>query len=74
MIINETITTKLHYKDIALIAVAMCEYQRLYKDTANPEILQRMNHLVDRLGVELYNCWKRKSLRNIFLYISYNFS
>ena len=31
--INEEITTKLHYKDIALIAVAMGEYQRLYKET-----------------------------------------
>ena len=53
--INETITTKLHYKDIALIATAMGEYQQLYKETANKEILQRMTRLVDRLGEEMYN-------------------
>jgi len=53
--INETITTELHYKDIALIAVAMGEYQRLHKDTADDEIIQRMINLVNRLGVEMYN-------------------
>ena len=54
--INEIITTKLHCKEIVLIAVAMGEYQRLYKDTANKETLQEMAHLVNRLGVEMYNC------------------
>lgn len=53
--INETITTELHYKDIALIAVAMGEYQRLYKETADKKTLQRMIRLVNRLGEELYN-------------------
>lgn len=53
--INETIITKLHYNDIALIAVAMGEYQRIYKDTADVEVLQRMVRLVDRLGVEMCN-------------------
>ncbi len=53
--INETIITELHYKDIALIVVAIGEYQRLYKDTADKEVLQRMANLVDRLGVEMYN-------------------
>jgi len=53
--INETIKTELHYKDIALISVAMGEYQRLYKETADKEVLQRMANLVNRLGVEMYN-------------------
>ena len=30
--INEKIVTELHYKDVALIAVAMGIYQNLYKD------------------------------------------
>ena len=54
--INETIDTKLHYKDIALIAVALGLYQEKYKDTANPETLQRAKNLVDRLGYEMYDC------------------
>ena len=54
--INETITTKLHYKDIALIAVAMGMYQEQYKDTADKDILDRMKKLVDRLGHEMANC------------------
>jgi hypothetical protein len=53
--INETIKTELHYKDIALIAVAMGEYQRLYKKTADKSVLQRMERLVNRLGEEMYN-------------------
>ena len=53
--INETIRTELHYKDVVLIAVAMGEYQRLYKDTADKAILQRMGRLVDRLGIEMSN-------------------
>lgn len=53
--INETITTELHYKDIAVIAVAIGEYQILHKDTADEEIIQRMINLVNRLGVEMYD-------------------
>jgi predicted SpoU family rRNA methylase len=53
--INEEITTTLHYKDICLIAVTFGEYQTLYKDTADEEILTRMRNLVNRLGVEMYN-------------------
>jgi len=53
--INETIKTELHNKDIALIVVAMGEYQRLYKDTADKDILQRMTELVNRLGYEMYD-------------------
>jgi len=53
--INETITTTLHYKDIALIAVAMGLYMEQYKDTADKDILERMRNLVDRLGYELYD-------------------
>lgn len=54
--INETIKTELHYKEIALIAVAMGEYQRLYKDTTKKEVLKEMERLVNRLGVEMHNC------------------
>lgn len=53
--INETITTTLHYKDIALIAIAMGEYKKLYKDTADKDVLKRMELLVNRLGEEMYN-------------------
>lgn len=53
--IKEEITTKLHYKDISLIAVAFGIYQEQYKDTADKDVLKRMNRLVDRLGHEMYN-------------------
>ena len=53
--INETIITQLSYKDVALIAVAMGEYQRLYKNTANKDVLKQMEDLVNRLGIELYD-------------------
>lgn len=53
--INETITTELHYKDIALIAVTFGMYQDMYKDTADKDILIRMTRLVNRLGEEMYN-------------------
>jgi hypothetical protein len=51
--IKETVTVKLNYKDIALIAVAMGEYQRLYKDSADKEVLSRMRSLVNRLGKKM---------------------
>jgi hypothetical protein len=54
--INGEITTKLHYKDIALIAVAMGEYQRLYMETADKDIIDRMRNLVNRLGNEMADC------------------
>lgn len=53
--INEEIETKIHYKDISLIAVAFGDYQERFKDTADKEILDRMKKLVNRLGVEMYN-------------------
>ena len=56
MNINENIKTELNYKDIALIVVALGDYQRNYKDTANPDILKQAAKLVDRLGAEMYNC------------------
>jgi len=53
--INEYIETRLHYKDIALIAVACGLYQEKYLGaTANPDVLARMKKLVDRLGFEMY--------------------
>ena len=54
--INEKIKTELHYKDIALIAVALGDYQKRYKDSAKPEILKRAKDLVNRLGIEMYDC------------------
>jgi hypothetical protein len=56
MNINETIKTELNYKDIALIAVALGDYQRNYKDTASPDVLKHAVNLVNRLGAEMYNC------------------
>jgi hypothetical protein len=53
--INEEISTKLHYKDIVLIAVAMGEYQRLYKEKSDKKTIDRMIKLVNRLGKEMYN-------------------
>lgn len=53
--INETITTELHYEDIALIEVAMGLYQKQYGLTADKDILDRMTNLVNRLIVEMYN-------------------
>lgn len=53
--INETITTELHYKDVALIAVAMGLYQDQYKETSDKDVLERMRRLVNRLGKEVYN-------------------
>ena len=56
MDINETIKTELNYKDIALIAVALGDYQKNYKETASPDILKQAERLVDRLVTEMYNC------------------
>ena len=53
--INEEIETKLHYKDISLIAIAFGDYQERFKDSANKEVLDRMKNLVNRLGIEMYN-------------------
>jgi len=51
--INETIKTELHYKDIALITVMAGDYQRRFKKTASPDILERLEKLVNRLGYEM---------------------
>jgi hypothetical protein len=56
MNINETIKTELNYKDIALIAVALGDYQRNYKDIASQDVLKQAANLVDRLNAEMYNC------------------
>jgi predicted SpoU family rRNA methylase len=53
--INEEIETKLHYKDISLIAAAFGAYQERFNDTADKEVLDRMRDLVNRLGIEMYN-------------------
>jgi hypothetical protein len=53
--INEITETKLHYKDISLIAVALGEYQEHHKDISDNETLERARNLVNRLGSEMYN-------------------
>ena len=58
--INKIIVTELHYEDIALIAVALGDYQRNYKDTAEPEILIQAARLINRLGTEMYDCKQDK--------------
>ncbi len=54
-LINKSINTKLSFDEVALIAVACGEYQRLYKDSASKEVLRNMKNLIDRLGRELAN-------------------
>ena len=58
--INETITTELHYKDIAIITVMAGDYQRRYKETADKEVLSRLIKLVNRLGTEMANTPQKK--------------
>lgn len=53
--INEEIITKLHYKDIALIAATFGDYQERYANTADKDVLERMEKLVNRLGSEMVN-------------------
>ena len=62
--VNEEITTKLHYKDICVIAAALHAYQHDYGHRADPEMLDRMRKLVDRLGVEMYNHPKNDELNS----------
>jgi len=52
--INETIETKLSYKDIALIALALDEYQDRYY--CSDEISKRARDLINRLGREMTDC------------------
>lgn len=56
--INGEITTRLHYKDVALIAVAIGIYIDNYEKTAGDDTIKRMKRIVDRLGNELYNVKK----------------
>jgi len=51
--INETVQTELHYKDIAIIVVMASDYQRRFKNTADKEVLERLEKLVNRLGNEM---------------------
>lgn len=53
--INETITTNLHYKEIALIATTIGLYIEQYKNTADKETLLKMKRLVNRLGNEMFD-------------------
>lgn len=55
--INKKITTELHYKDIALIAVMAGMYQdalkKVGRNAANDEPFKRSVNLVNRLGQEM---------------------
>jgi hypothetical protein len=53
--IREEVTTTLHYKDIALIAVAIGEYKRVHGRYVDPEVVERADRLVERLGSEMMN-------------------
>jgi len=53
--INEKFETELHYQDVALISVAFSEKIERHEHTMNQDQLKRMNRLVDRLGVEMYD-------------------
>lgn len=54
--INEEITTKLHYKDVSLISVALNMYLESAGKAVDSEVSQRATRLVNRLGNELYDC------------------
>ena len=54
--LNENITTVLNWKEVSLIAVAIGEYQRLYSEDADEDVMKTMSNLVNRLGTELSNC------------------
>jgi len=56
MDINTEIKTTLHYKDVALIAVALGMYQDNFKHAADKEVLSRARNLVNRLGAEMADC------------------
>lgn len=62
--INEEITTKLHYKDISLIAVAFGDYQERYSDKDPDEVIKRMRDLVNRLGREMSDSPKNDEPNN----------
>lgn len=57
--LNENITTVLNWKEVSLIAVAIGEYQRLYSEDADEDVIKTMTNLVNRLGTELSN-YKQK--------------
>lgn len=53
--INEEIETKLHFKEIIEITVAMNHYIDLYKDRMEDEQKTRMLSIINRLGREMYD-------------------
>ena len=53
--INETFKTELHYKDVVLISIAFGDYIEKYGSKMDEEQKTRMNNLVNRLGVEMYD-------------------
>lgn len=57
--INEYTTVKLHYKDIALIAVALGKYQQDFSQTADKGILEHAERLTNMLGNEMANTCRK---------------
>ncbi len=51
--INETVKVELHYTDIANICIIFYEYKT--KNSADKRVLQGMEKLINRLGIELAN-------------------
>lgn len=64
MDINTEIITKLHYKDVSLIAVALGEYQRNSKEHGDVDILKHAERLANRLGSELYDTNKLEDIHH----------
>lgn len=69
--IQEEIETKLHYEDVALIAVCAGVYLAECGDQVNPEVKQRLDRLVNRLGKEMYSTPNERELldQNVLLYM-----
>lgn len=51
--LNRKFKTELTMEEVAYIAVACGEYQRLYGDSADKDVLKTMRNLVNRLGHEM---------------------
>jgi len=53
--INDKIEIELTWQEVSAIACACSCYRDNYARTAPEDVLQTMTHLVDRLGLKLYN-------------------
>lgn len=72
--INETIKTELHYKDVALIAVAMGIYQEQYKDVADKDNLLYMKQKEDEIrNVNHYCVWQTCGMMGMIILVIFYF-